>query len=95
MADFYATAKASFDLFDYYSYHADILASYGYASLIQSVKDTSVLNSMAVLTTGLDIPEAVMGLLRSRSIALGQDLDSFHTKTVSAIQAEIRRQTPT
>lgn len=95
MADFYATAKASFDLFDYYSYHAEILASHGYASLIQSVHDTSVLNSMAVLTLGLNIPEAIMDLLRSRSVALGQDLDSFHAKTVSAIQAELRRQTLT
>ena len=95
MADFYASAKASFDLFDYYSYHAEILASHGYVSLIQSVHNTSVLNSMAVLTLGLNIPKAIMDLLRSRSVVLGQDLDSFHAKLVSTIQTELCRQTLT
>lgn len=89
--DFYATAKASFDIFDYYTSHAEILASFGYASLIQSISDISVLNSLAVLSIGLHIPDTIMDLLCNRSVELGQDLDSFYSRAVTAVQTELCR----
>jgi hypothetical protein len=88
---FYAAAKTSFDIFDSYNVHASIIVDLGYSSLLRGVTDTYLLNSMAILAIGLNLPDSLMDLLRTRSVELGQDIDTFHDRVTSALVAERMR----
>jgi len=82
-------------MFDYHTAHARLVVDLGYSSLLRGITNTFVLNSMAILAIGLDLPESFMDLLRARSVDLGQSVEVFRERVSSTIVSERMRRNRT
>ena len=83
----YSDAKAAFSVFDRQAQRAQSMIESGYAALLGSTSDRTVLNLITILAVALEASPATVALIRNRALELSIDFDGLYDKAKELIDA--------
>lgn len=89
---FYSDVKTAFIVFDRHAHRSQSAIENGYATLLRSVADPTVMNLITILAAALEVSPTIETLLRNRSLELSRDFDGLYVKAKELIDAWKARQ---